>query len=269
MVWANIAMAAVNVIESYNMAGAKFKHAKAQYKLEEGRAQNKQLIQHSNNLFEAATANLNRYQQQRDNAKKMDAGAEALRQDTWNYGKQIDGMNSGRFEQRVQAAGALGSLMAQAAFAGVGGSTVDMVADTEAMRQARSDQAIADQIKDAGYVHALNQTSIIDNTFSSLDDSYIFAGLDYSPKDLVFDQSWEHKFTTTNLVLGTGPAMKAAVNGFSGNMDAVGINVGGMMGGMGKMTSAAGSMFSSKGGAQGAAPIENWTKPSGGGATRL
>lgn len=248
MVWANIAMAAINVIESYGQAQSKYKLAKAQYKYQKGQAENKAVANASQNMLNMASANVARYQQWRDNKKTLEAMGDQYSQDAWNFGKQIDAMNSQKFEQRVAAAGNLGSILAEAAAAGVGGASVEAVYETEKFKNDRQQWAMDNQIKDAEYAHRINQSAILDNGYNALDGGTQFSSLNYQAMDMVTDTSWQHKFTTTNLVLGTGPAMKAAVNGFSGNMDAVGFNVGGMMGGMGGKGGGANKGLGAKGG---------------------
>lgn len=230
MVWAQVAMAAVNVLEGYGKAKSQHKLAKAQYNLEEGRATNAALIRASENQLSMATANLDRYMQQKQNKKNMEAMENALHSDSFNYARQLDGLASNKMNERLMGASALGSLAAQAGAAGVGGASVDALADTERLRQLRVDQALDDQIKDAQIVHNQNQTAILDNGYASLDDSYIFAGLDYTPKDLVFDNSWQYEYKTRDLILGTGKAGQDAFNGFSGNMNNVGIDLSSIMG---------------------------------------
>lgn len=225
MVWAQIAMAAVNVLESYGQADSKYKLAKAEYNYQKGQAENKALANASQNMLNMADANVARYQQWRDNKKSLEAMGEQYSQDQWNFGKQIDAMNSSKFEQRLEAAGNLGSILAESAAAGVGGASVEAVYETEKFKQERQQWAIDNQIKDAEYAHRLNQSAILDNGYAALDGGTQFASLNYQAMDMVTDTSWQHKFTTTNLILGTGPAMKAAVNGFSGNMDAVGFKI--------------------------------------------
>lgn len=222
MVWGNISLAAVNVLDTYNKSGAQQTLAKAEYEYQKGAAQNKALANASQNMLNMADANVARYQQWRDNKKTMEAMGDQYSQDQWNFGKQIDAMNSSKFEQRLQAADNLGSILASAAAAGVGGASVEAVYETEKFRNERQQQAMSQQIKDAEYAHTLNQVAIMDNGYNALDSGTQFASLNYQAQDMVTDTSRQHKFNV-------GTTLRSAVSGFSGNLDSMGINISGLL----------------------------------------
>lgn len=215
--WAQIAMAAVNIVEGWGQASSKKKLAKAQYNYERSAAANEALNNASNNALAMADANLARYNQWRQDKKTMDSMGEALSQNSYNYGKTMDALSSNRFEQRISAAGNLGAIAASAAAAGVGGSSVDVVQQTEQMRQARQDNAMQNAIDDAQYVQGLNRTAIVDNAYSQLSTDPVFANLNYQAERMVVDNSWQHKYSL-------GKAAMDGFNGFSGNMNNIGIN---------------------------------------------
>lgn len=216
--WAQIAMAAINIVEGYGKSKTNRMLAEAQYKLDKGREDNKQLVRDAQNELSIANANLTRYQQQRQNERVGKAMEQQDEQEAFNWGKQVDGLTSARFDQRIEGASALGSLSAQAAFAGVGGASIEQVRMTEEARQVRADAAIVQGLKDAKYVAALSKAAIIDNGYNQLDDSYVFADLDMTPKGLVMNNAWQHKYSL-------GSAAMDGMNGFSGNMDKVGVNL--------------------------------------------
>lgn len=216
--WAQIAMAAINIVEGYGKSKTNRLLAEAQYKLEAGREENKQMVRDAQNELSIANANLTRYQKQRQNERIGKAMEKQDEQEAFNWGKQVDGLTSARFAQRVEGASALGSLSAQAAFAGVGGASIEQVRMTEEARQARADAAVVQGLQDAKYVSALSKSAIIDNGYNQLDDSYVFADLDLTPKGLVMNNAWQHKYTLGSMAMD-------GMNGFSGNMDKVGINL--------------------------------------------
>ncbi|AZQ96391.1 hypothetical protein ZPAH7B_orf00010 [Aeromonas phage ZPAH7B] len=216
--WAQVAMAGINIMAGKGKAKANQTLASAQYRLESGREENKQLVRDAQNELSVATANLSRYQQQKRNDRIGKAMEKQDEQEAFNWGKQVDGLTSARFDQRIQGASALGSLAAQAAFAGVGGASVEQVRMTEEARQARADAAVVQGLQDAKYVSALSKSAIIDNGYNQLDDSYIFADMDLTPKGLVIDTSSQHKYSL-------GSAVGDGMAGFSGNMDKVGVNL--------------------------------------------
>lgn len=227
--WAQIAMAAVNVVEGWSMAGTKRKVAKAeyglqkaQYELDKTRGQNADLANAGNNMLAMANASAQDFERRRSNKKALRAYGEAVSQEAWNAAKQADAMNSQKFEAQLAQAGRLGSITAAAAAAGVGGSSVDAVYNTELMRQDRMEQAASQQMDDWQYARNLNQISMMDNIYDSLDMGVSFADVNYKANELVvdntFDNSWQHKYSI-------GKAAMDGMNGFMGNMNNIGINV--------------------------------------------
>lgn len=215
--WVQLAMAAVNMIEGWGQASSKQKLAKAQYNYERSAAANEALNNASNNMLQMADANLARYNQWRQDKKTMDNMGEALSQNSYNQGKIMDGLNSQRFEQRIANAGNLGAIAASAAAAGVGGSSVDVIQQTEEMRQARQNNAMSQSIEDAQFVNSLQRTAIVDNAMSQLSTDPVFANLNYQAERMVVDNSWAEKYTL-------GKAAMDGMNGFSGNMNNIGID---------------------------------------------
>lgn len=227
--WAQIAMAAVNVVEGWSMSGVKRKVAKAeyglqkaQYELDKTRGHNADLANAGNNMLAMANASAQDFERRRSNKKALRAYGEAVSQEAWNAAKQADAMNSQKFEAQLAQAGRLGSITAAAAAAGVGGSSVDAVYNTELMRQDRMEQAASQQMDDWQYARNLNQISMMDNIYDSLDMGVSFADVNYKANELVvdntFDNSWQHKYSI-------GKAAMDGMNGFIGNMNNIGINV--------------------------------------------
>lgn len=228
MVWAQVAMAATNVIEGYSKAKSARKLAEAEYSLSKGRQQREEYMRATSNMNAMADANLARYLQGKQNKAVMDNMEDQLHQEAFNASRQLESMADSKFESRLAAASAIGSIAASASFAGVGGSSIDQLVGAERVRQARIDNSADRQIKDTELVRNLNQTAIIDNGYNSLDNSIILAdNLDYTPQDLVIDNSWQHKYGKFDLILGTGKAGQDAISGFTGNMNNVGMNLGG------------------------------------------
>ena len=218
MVWAQLAMGAMNALTGKSAKASQMKVAKAQLALDQGRANNKMQIQVANNLLSAAQAEVQRSNQARQNRKVMENMEKGLEQNAFNLGKQMDGLTSNRFSARLQGAGALGTLAATAAAAGVAGASVDALANTEVVRQELADQAMEKQAKDASYVASLNNSALVDNAYNNLDDSYVFASFDYSPRDFVLDTTAQYKWGLMN-------AATDFASGFSGNMNQMGINL--------------------------------------------
>lgn len=249
---ANFIMAGVNMLEGFAQSEWKTKLAKAQYKLDSTRADIKTWQTASNNLMAMSDASARDFEMKRQQKKQMDAYGEQVSQEAWNASKQADQMNRSRFESSLQNAGNLGSIIAAAAAAGVGGSSVEDAYNAEQLRQTRQDEQASRDMSDWQYSRNLNQISMMDNAFNSLEVSAgQFANLTYAARDMVTDNSWQHKWSI-------GKGVMDGVNGFMGNMDKVGVNVGGLMG-QGQAAGAASQawsgvkgMFSGGGGTGGA-----------------
>lgn len=215
---ANFIMAGVNMLEGFAQSEWKGKLAKAQYKLDSTRADIKTWQTAGANMMAMADASNRDFEMRRQNKKKLEAYGEQVSQEAWNAANQADQMNKSRFESRLQQMGNLGSVIAAAAAAGVGGGSVEDVYNAEQLRQSRVEEQASRDMGDWQYARNLNQISMMDNAFNSLDLSAgNFANLTYSTRDMVTDNSWQHKWN-----LGKG--LMDGVNGFMGNMDKIGID---------------------------------------------
>lgn len=213
--WVQIAMAAINMIEGASKASSQRKLAKAQYKLDSGRADRADKVRQGQNEFNAATANLQRIEQSLNNQRLGRIAEREMDQSARNYTQVMDGLASDKFTNKLQAMNNVGQMAAAAAAAGVAGGSIEQVEQVENLRAARVDNEINKQGENAKWAKIYNDTAIQDNLISQTDTSGIFADLDYTAKDLVFDNSWQHKYSL-------GDAALDGMNGFSGNMDKVG-----------------------------------------------
>jgi hypothetical protein len=91
-----------------------------------------------------------------------------------------DSATSDDFESQIRMAEQAGAAIASQALAGVGGSVVDVVNGTTALRNARVQQAQKERMKAADYDAGQVQTDIKRATIQSLDDSSIIDDLDYN-----------------------------------------------------------------------------------------
>lgn len=223
MVWQQIVMGAVNTAEGYFDTRNKRHLAQAQYKLDSGRANRQDMLRKENNKLSIAIADLDRYQQDRANRKRLESMEKNLDIQDRNVASAMDRLASQRIDQRLEGAGTLGSIAAQAAAAGVGGSSIKMIQDAEELRQARIDQSMTEAEADSKYMAEMSKSALMDSTFSGLDQSYVLAGLDMTPKYLVMDTS---KYLKWSLNQGAQDFM----SGFSGNLNKVGGTIGGGQG---------------------------------------
>lgn len=221
---ANFIMAGLNIMEGYGQSKSQTKLAKAQYKLDSARADIKEWTTASANMLAMAEASNRDFEMRRQNKKKLEAYGEQVSQEAWNASNQADKMNSSRFESKLQNMGNIGSLVAAAAAAGVGGSSVDAAAGAEKLRQSRMEEQASRDMADWQYARNLNQTSMMDNAFNSLELSAgNFANLTYAARDMVTDNSWAYKWN-----LGKG--IMDGANGFTGNMNKLGLDVSALTG---------------------------------------
>lgn len=218
MVWAQIAMGAANILMGADQADTQYKAAKMQYEYQKSEATNDALGRASNNILRMASANSARMQQWSDNKRKLDAMGKAWNEHNRNIGLQRDSITANKFESQLENAGMMGSIVAQAAASGVGGASVEQVMQTEQLRRDRVDQTYDKQRDMLNVADAAMASAIVDNGLSSLDFTTVFSDLDYTPRDLVIDTSSQYKY---NL----GKAAMDGMNGFSGNMNQLGINL--------------------------------------------
>ena len=215
MVWAQIMMGAVNTVDGYANSKTKRKLAGAQYELDTGRADRKDGLRKENNKLAIATADLDRFQIDRANRKKTEAMEKNLAIQDKQAAGAMDQLSSQRIDSRLEGAGTMGAIAAQKAAAGVGGNTLSMIENAESLRQARVDKSFERAEADARFMNEASRSALMDNTFSNLDQSYVFASLDMTPKDLVID-------TTKAMKWNLGQGARDFANGFQGNMNQLG-----------------------------------------------
>lgn len=257
--WAQLAMAGLNIMEGQKKARYMRKLSKAQYEFDKSAASNKALNNASNNMLAMADANLARYNQRRQDKHTLDKFGSDWSQNAYNSSKVMDGLNSKRFNDRLASAGNLGAIVAAAAAAGVGGASVQQNMQTERMRQQRQDDANVQQQQDVQYADNLNRVAMIDNAYNQLSTDPAFANLNYQATDMVVDNSWQYKY-------GIDKLLKDGMGGFSGNMNNTGADMSNWTAGKEK-SGATG--FGSAANSLSWLGIGGSGKSSGGGATRL
>lgn len=171
-------------------------------------------------MTQMADANVARANQFRQNNAILKQYGNSVGQEARQASAVFDGLNSSKFEQRLQAAGNLGAMTAAAAGSGVGGSSIEQVKQVERLRQQRQDDAIDDASEQSKYNRAVTQTAMMDSAFNSLDSSPIMASLNYQATDLVMDTSKQYKYTIQRAAMD-------GFNGYQGNMNNTGINLSG------------------------------------------
>lgn len=215
--WTEIAMGSLNVAAGYGMRKAENIVANSNYKLESERATSKWLANASSNMLSMVDAKMKSYNIKRQNSATLKAYGEEVSKEGYNASKWYDKLNNASFTTKQEAMGNIGAIAADAAYAGVGGSSVESAKGMEEARQIRQDKAIADQGKDYAYTRTVNQVALMDNAYNNLQDPTVFAQLNFQAKDLVVNKS-KGKYSISD-------AIKDFSSGYSGNLDKVGINM--------------------------------------------
>lgn len=140
--WALLAMFGANLIGQVQQK----QQIKAQNKVAKQNAKIQDQMTDANNELAAATGALQRYRQSVRNQQIVKAGADQVEAIGKNLGRLQEATVQGNLNTRIQAAEATGGLMATAAAAGIGGSTVDMLNQVIKSKEERTIQAANTQL---------------------------------------------------------------------------------------------------------------------------
>lgn len=138
------------------------------------------LVRGARNELVVAKGRVARANQAENNKRTLTQGGRTAEAAAINYRRVRDSSITEDFEGQIRMAEQAGAAIASQALAGVGGSVVDMVNGTTALRNARLQYAQKQRMKAADYDAAQAQTDIKRATIQSLDDSSIIDDLDYN-----------------------------------------------------------------------------------------
>lgn len=215
---ASLALGGANLLTGASDARTNRKVAKAQYELDKGRAERKAALVAESNKIAAGAASLQRLEQSLQNkrlGRRLEADMDVASK---NYSQQLDQMSADKFTSRLQSAAVVGSISAMAASAGVGGASVEMVEQTERMRQARVENALDKDTTNLNYAKNATLAGLIDNYNASYDRRDIYADIDYTAPDLVIDTSYQYRYNPLQ-------AVGDFVSGSQGNVSNLGLNI--------------------------------------------
>jgi hypothetical protein len=143
MVWPLVLMA-VGAAQSAVKASSDYELSKirsdANYKISE-------VTRKANNNYRAAAGNLNRQRQIIRNNFQLQNNAKAIDAAQVNFERAMAATQEGSLDQQIRSAEQAGALRAQQAYLGGGGSTMEMLSMTNALREARVEQMASDQKK--------------------------------------------------------------------------------------------------------------------------
>ena len=178
---ANAAMqAAQGAISGY--LGAKSAQASAQAfnRLSAASTAASNKVRVTSNAATAAQNTLARWVQSVNNNRQLQAGGESLEAGVVNYRREADSALTQSFADSISSAEQQGAAAASQAAAGVGGSVVDMVNGSVALRDSIVRQSIGTQRDQQAYDVTRRAGLIMSQMVGGLDNSVIMDTLDYT-----------------------------------------------------------------------------------------
>jgi hypothetical protein len=178
----------------YKNAQAGRQVAASNLRVEQAEAGFNDQLQAAGNNLEAQQAGLARYMQSLDNTRQLEALGEATAVDLQNSAREVDFFTRGSLEDSIAAAEQTGAQLAQAAFAGQSGSTVDAINSSTALRRARARQQAEDYQGFSSYDAAQRRIRTAEQVIAGLDQSIILENFDLSrrraPTQKVTQSPW-------------------------------------------------------------------------------
>lgn len=150
-------------------------HAVKQAQVEANR-----LTEASGNEKRGAISDLQRAGQAIGNRRILDAAGKNINAITENIGRNLDASASGTFQSRIAAAEELGSNIAQAAAAGVGGSSVESYNDTLRLHQSIQEEQQGRATNTDNISASNSRGDTLVDAVGSMDNSVIRADLDFT-----------------------------------------------------------------------------------------
>lgn len=154
--------------------------ARAQNQVSTAEATAANLVRGAKNEAAAASTGLALFMQQKNNERRLVAGAKTLEAGVINMQRMQESFTTGSIENQLAAAEAGGAYAAHAAMSGTSGNAVDVIDMTMQLKNARANQARLKAQGQATYDTMAQLTGIIPQTVAGLDLNYVNAGIDYS-----------------------------------------------------------------------------------------
>jgi hypothetical protein len=160
--------------------GAGNASAKANNLISKTNAETGNRVRAAENLAASAQGNLQRFTQSVNNNRALDAGGRALEALNVNTLRGGDANLRAGFSANIRSAEAMGHMAASAAVAGVGGSVVDSVNQSTALRDSIVKQSVADNVGSASWDESRRAGNIMSQIVGGLDSSIILDHMDYN-----------------------------------------------------------------------------------------
>jgi len=173
MMWAAIAQVGLNILagrEQYKLAKAQYK---AQKTIDDANFEASETIRKASNELGRAQGGLKNWITSVSNQRMIEAAGSEYNALGENIGRHLDQMATGSLQRRVQASEQLGALTAQAAAAGVGGATTDLINGTLRLRNLMVNHEIEKQQGQATYDMLAQRAGILSNAYDSWDYSMV------------------------------------------------------------------------------------------------
>lgn len=150
-------------------------HAVAQAKIDAAR-----LTTASGNEKRGAISDLQRASQTLGNRRIMDAAGKQIGAISENIGRNLDAATVGTFSSRIAAAEELGSNVAMAAAAGVGGGSIEEYNRTLELHQAMTEESNARAVNSDNINASASRGATLQDAVGNMDNSVIRADLDFT-----------------------------------------------------------------------------------------
>lgn len=170
--WMQIAQMGLNVLSGAANKKLEYETYKSQRILDKAEVNASNKIREANNELGNAQASLTNWMRSVSNKRLIEAAGEQYNAMGDNLSRMSQQATTGSLQRRVQAAEQMGALTAQAAAAGVGGSTVDLINGSLRLRNAMLNEEIEKQEGNATYDMLMQRAGVMDNGYSQWDYSY-------------------------------------------------------------------------------------------------
>lgn len=177
---AMLAMMALQAVQGLSAGYSASQAAGRQTLINKANADAANVVRGARNELTVVKGRMARANQAENNRRTLYQGGRAAEAAAINYRRMRDSATTEDFEGQIRMAEQAGAAIASQAMAGVGGSVVDVVNGTTALRNARIQQAQKQRMKAADYDAGQAQSDIKRATIQSLDDSSIVDDLDYN-----------------------------------------------------------------------------------------
>ena len=176
-----VAMVAMNAANAFSQASTARSVARARDRVANAESDINRRIQMGANALEAATTNFERAMQGAGNRRLLEEGGRAIAVELQNAAREADFASGAAFEQSIQGAEQQGAQVAAAAFAGVGGSTVDAITTATSLRRARAADTAKTYAGYQQYDSAARRMQLAEQVVGGLDQSILLETFDLSP----------------------------------------------------------------------------------------